>query len=142
MQLPPFPVDESTLQLLDDALNPQPLAERSSVSDLLEMMSQLGGSDPRAVAQVHESGVELRDQQYHEHDVIRALVAEVRRLRGAAGPATYRHRVDCAGPRCGMSLQWTDQSPLIEPSEPALTFGWRPDGAGGWICTEHGLPPA
>ena len=80
MPLPPFPVDESTLQLLDQALDPQPTGT-SSVSALLVLLSQLGGSDTSAVAAEREHGVELRDQQYHEHDVIRALVAEVRRLR-------------------------------------------------------------
>lgn len=135
MPLPPFPVDESTLQLLDDALDPEPTGS-SSVSALLELLSQLGGSDTAAVTAEHEHGVELRDQQYHEHDVIRALVAEVRRLRDLPPGAWYRHIEPCAVPRCRMSLHWTDRNPAGDPAEP-LSFDWRPDGQGGWICPVH-----
>lgn len=75
-ELPPFPVDDQTLDLLEAAMNPRehgdPEAVSSSVWPLLEFMSQLGGSDTRA------------DPQYHDHDVITALIAEVRRLRGGS----------------------------------------------------------
>lgn len=94
-QLPPFPVDDGTLDMLSKAINPGPQAERSSVKDLLTLYSQLGGSDTEAVAEVLDEGdvglgpglagaeiVLMRDPQYHVHDVITALVAEVRRLRG------------------------------------------------------------
>lgn len=99
--LPPFPVDPTTLDLLMLAIDPggpDRMSNRSSVGELLIMLSQLGGSDtdattsdedvPDAVIQHvrHLAGpdaeiVVLRDPQYHEHDVIRALIEEVRRLR-------------------------------------------------------------
>ena len=101
MELPPFPVDDWALDLIDAALNPGPEAERTSLIELLELLSELGGADPRAVESVERIGglpgiaedlIEddpgayeihyMRDPQYHEHDVIRALMAEVRRLRG------------------------------------------------------------
>jgi hypothetical protein len=94
MTLPDFPVDPETLDLLSIALDPGPDAGRTSVSDFLDLMSFMGGSDPDAVAEVleeadpYDSGrhgadiVMMRDPLYHEHDVIRALIAEVRRLRG------------------------------------------------------------
>ena len=89
--LPPFPVDDSTLDLLSTALDPGEEAERTSVGDLLILLSEMGGSDTTAVDSIEwgdplgmGESVEihhLRDPQYHEHDVLRALVAEVRRLR-------------------------------------------------------------
>ena len=98
--LPPFPTDETTLGMIMLALDPGPEAERTSLNDLLELMSQLGGSDTDAVESVEmvggltgiaedliadDSGMieihHMRDPCYHEHDVIRALIAEVRRLR-------------------------------------------------------------
>lgn len=91
--LPPFPVDDATLDLLEAAMNPwehgDPEATQSSVWPLLKMLSQLGGSDTEAVEEVVDDGsdggartVVMRDPQYHEHNVIEALIAEVRRLRG------------------------------------------------------------
>lgn len=80
MSLPPFPVDDGTLDLLSKAINPGPEAERSSVEDLLTLYSQLGGSDTGAVAEV----IDERDPSYHVHDVLAALIAEVRRLRDLA----------------------------------------------------------
>ena len=98
--LPPVPTDETTLGMIMLALDPGPEAERTSLNDLLELMSQLGGSDTDAVESVEmvggltgiaedliadDSGMieihHMRDPCYHEHDVIRALIAEVRRLR-------------------------------------------------------------
>ncbi|MCW6003790.1 hypothetical protein K1W54_04235 [Micromonospora sp. CPCC 205371] len=86
VQLPPFPVDDSTLDLLSAALDPRahgdPDAKSSSVWDLLKLMSEMGGSDTTAVAeQVSEGIVVMRDPHYHDHDVLKALIAEVRRLR-------------------------------------------------------------
>lgn len=86
MTLPPFPVDDGTLDLLCAAIDPRgagdELAERSCVGDFLDMMSQLGGSDTAAVAEEHADGwVEMRDPTYSTHDVMTALVDEVRRLR-------------------------------------------------------------
>jgi hypothetical protein len=93
--LPPFPVDDATLDLLEAAMDPwhhgDPDATSASVWPLLTFMSQLGGSDTDAVAAVHDDGsdggasiVTMRDQHYHDNDVIEALIAEVRRLRAAA----------------------------------------------------------
>jgi hypothetical protein len=67
---PSFPVDEETLALLETSISPDgETAEVSSLGSFLEFMGQLGGLGP--------------DEAYHHHDVIRALVAEVRRLRAA-----------------------------------------------------------
>ncbi len=89
IRLPPFPVDDATLDLLEAAMNPRehgdPDATQSSVWPLLEFMSQLSGSDTRATVDDDPDGgriVHLRDPLYHDHDVIAALIAEVRRLRG------------------------------------------------------------
>lgn len=87
--LPPFPVDDGTLDLLWTAMHPGPETERSSVSELLILLSELGGSDTRAV---DPAGLELwddyvqvlRDPQYHEHDVLTALIEEIRRLRAVS----------------------------------------------------------
>lgn len=83
MSLPPFPVDDGTLDLLWSALGHEPNAQRTSVSEFLELMSQLGGSDTTAVESV-EDGIHLmRDPQYHVNDALAALVVEIRRLRSA-----------------------------------------------------------
>jgi len=85
-------VDDSTLDLLSLALDPGEDAERTSVGDFLDFLSQMGGSDTTAVDHVSigphpfidGESVEwhhMRDAAYHEHDVMRALIAEVRRLR-------------------------------------------------------------
>lgn len=86
--LPPFPVDDGTLDLMWAALHPGREAERSSLSDFLQLMAQMGGSDPNAVSEVVDDGsdggpkvVVLRDQFYSHHDVVSALIEEVRRLR-------------------------------------------------------------
>ncbi len=83
----PFPVDDATLDLLEAAMNPRehgdPDATSSSVWPLLTFMSQMAGSDTNAVAEESEDGTSrtMRDPHYHDHDVIAALIAEVRRLR-------------------------------------------------------------
>jgi hypothetical protein len=93
--LPPFPVDDATLALLEAAIDPwshgNPDATRSCLWDFLTLMSELGGSDTRAVAEVHDDGsdggasiVTMRDPHYSDHCVIAALIAEVRRLRAGA----------------------------------------------------------
>lgn len=87
VQLPPFPVDDQTLDLLWAALHPWETNEqweRSSLWDLLTLMSQLGGSDTDAVEEEHEGGRTMRDPHYSDHDVIASLIAEVRRLRGGS----------------------------------------------------------
>lgn len=84
-RLPPFPVDAATLDMMWAALHPDhigPNGEASFMSEFMRMMDELGGSDPRAVKEVISPGLRLmRDQSYHNNDVISALVTEVRRLR-------------------------------------------------------------
>lgn len=92
--LPPFPVDDSTLDLLDRALTIDPTAgeTRTSLGDLLVMLSELGGSDTSKTTVLEPGdpfdpglgGAEIvlcEDPCYHEQDVIAALIAEVRTLR-------------------------------------------------------------
>jgi hypothetical protein len=104
VQLPPFPVDDATLDLLMAAISPRehggdPAAESSSVGSFLDFMSRMGGSDTDAIEEVLDPGDPdrvglpgfsafygapihlMRDPQYHEHNVMAALVEEVRRLR-------------------------------------------------------------
>lgn len=83
MSLPPFPVDDGTLDMLWSALGNDPGAERSSVSELLTLYSQLGGSDTDAVESVDDGIFLMRDPQYHEHDILSSLITEVRRLRAS-----------------------------------------------------------
>lgn len=89
-ELPPFPVDDGTLDLLWTALHPGPDADRTSLWDFLGLMSEMGGSDTSAIAEVVEEQDEalnrpgvyvMRDPQYTDHCVIDALITEVRRLR-------------------------------------------------------------
>jgi hypothetical protein len=86
MSLPPFPVDDQTLDMLLAAIDPRSAgdeqAERSCVGEFLTMMAQLGGSDTEAVEEwISDDTVVMRDPAYHEHCVMRALVEEIRRLR-------------------------------------------------------------
>jgi hypothetical protein len=88
-RLPPFPVDDATLDLLWAALHPGPDAEKSSVWPLLDMFSRLGGSDPEAVEeQLDDNTALMRDQHYHDDDVVESLIIEVRRLRALIGGAS------------------------------------------------------
>ena len=81
-RLPPFPVDDTTLDMLWTTMHPDwSVQDRSSVGDFLRLMAQLGGSDPEAVESEEGGTYLMRDQGYHEHDVISALVTEVRSLR-------------------------------------------------------------
>lgn len=108
--MPPFPVDDTTLGLLEAAMDPwshgDPDATQSSVYPLLEFLSQMGGSDTKAVAEVVDDGgdggasiVVMRDPQYTSTCVMAALIAEIRRLRAdpplaqAALPDQIRHAV-------------------------------------------------
>lgn len=92
--LPPFPVDNVTLSMLWTAIHPGPDEGRSSVEDLLTLMSEMGGSSTTAArrlmpaegAAIDASDVrELRDPNYCRDDVIAALVQEVVRLRRDLG---------------------------------------------------------
>jgi len=69
---------------IDPRAHGDPQAERSTVGSFLEFMSQLGGSDTKAVQEPGEHVDMMRDQCYSHHDVMCALVEEVRRLRAAA----------------------------------------------------------
>lgn len=84
MNLPPFPVDEQSLDLLWAAMHPDPEhTEVSSVFATLEMFSQLGGSDVTVFEeQEFEFSIKvMRDPIYSQDDVLIALITEVRRLR-------------------------------------------------------------
>lgn len=82
MTLPPFPVDDQTLDMLSDAIDPDPKhASSSSLWAVCELYSELAGSDPTAVESEHCGVLVMRDPTYHPNDVVRSLVAEIRRLR-------------------------------------------------------------
>jgi hypothetical protein len=92
MSLPPFPVDDATLDMLMAAMNPwahgDPNAHSSDLGSFLSLMSQMAGSDVSAIAEVIDDGSDggaaicvMRDPQYSQHCVIEALVTEIRRLR-------------------------------------------------------------
>lgn len=87
MTLPAFPVDDTTLDMLMAAIDPwgngDPDAEHSSVVAFLEFMSNLGGSETTAGEEIAPSVVRLTHPQYSSHDVLTALVEEIRRLRAA-----------------------------------------------------------
>lgn len=74
-----FPTDDTTLDLLWLSLNPPADSERTSLWDLLDMMSgctpgmETRTDDPDVFENLHPS--------YHPNDVIAALITEVRRLR-------------------------------------------------------------
>lgn len=80
--MPPFPVDEQTLDLLWASMHPDPdTSERTSLWDFCELMSQMAGSDTAAVEADYGTVREMRDPAYSHMDVIDALIIEVRRLR-------------------------------------------------------------
>jgi hypothetical protein len=87
MTMPPFPVDDQTLGLLERAMDPRSHgdadAQTSSMGSLLEFYSAMAGSDLDAVESEDDGIRMMRDSRYTDHCVIAALVAEVRRLRGA-----------------------------------------------------------
>lgn len=66
--MPVFPTDDQTLQLLDKVLHPGPGAERTSVTDLVELYADMAGVP------------------FHINDVVDALLTELRELRVLAGP--------------------------------------------------------
>ena len=93
-ELGPFPVDDATLLALEHALeaslaydedgNCGVVGAEFTVSKLLEFLS---GYDPSLTSHLgfRPDGIEvveyLGGPQYHEHDVIRALINEIKRLR-------------------------------------------------------------
>ncbi len=82
--LPPFPTDAGTLDMLDAALNPSPDAKQTSVGDLINLYSELAGSDLNAYIDNVDGILVGRDRQYHVNDILAALITEVRQLRQAA----------------------------------------------------------
>ncbi|HZN76082.1 MAG TPA: hypothetical protein VFC00_31000 [Micromonosporaceae bacterium] len=90
VELPPFPTDDATLDMLAAAVDPwqhgHHNADRTSLHDFLTLMSQLGGSDTNAIAEDHQDDriQVMRDPVYSEHGVISALIDEIRRLRGGS----------------------------------------------------------
>lgn len=98
-ELPPFPIDDSTLDLIERSMtiDEDSDEDRTSLSELLDLLSEMGGSDPDASEQIDPElvGIDdpdvivrvLRDQFYHEHDLILALIEEVRRLRAEKSTA-------------------------------------------------------
>jgi hypothetical protein len=82
--LAPFPVDDFHLDQLDEATQP------SGEFSLLQLCRFLSGWED-ALEQPRDEYQHLHEHQlidytggpvYHPHDVIRALIAEIRRLRG------------------------------------------------------------
>lgn len=90
-ELPDLPVDDTSLDLYWAALHPGPEAGRSSIGDVLDLYSQMAGSDPHAedgqirdqYGDVIDGIVVRRDCFYHPNDLISALIVEIRRLRAA-----------------------------------------------------------
>ena len=81
MSLSNFPVDDSALNLLEAALDSSQTG-RSSLFEVLDLYSELGGSDTAAVEEKYGDSVHvMRDPQYSTGDVIMALIDEIRRLR-------------------------------------------------------------
>jgi hypothetical protein len=94
MTLPPFPTDPASLSMLRDAITITEGSERTSLDDLLVLMSRMGGSDPDAVESYgvmpdplnpdeSVSVAYMRDPSYHPHDVIRSLIDLIERVRDA-----------------------------------------------------------
>lgn len=85
MTLPPFSTDEAVLELLEAAMYPRehgdPDAQTSSLQVTLDFFSAMAGTDLAAVEEDHDVAQVMRDPHYNVHDVIMALIQEVRRLR-------------------------------------------------------------
>lgn len=74
--LPSFPTDDMTLSALEHALT-----SSYTVTDLLDFLAGCVGEDPNE--EWIDAGIVYDTRiHYHEHDVIRALITEIRRLRG------------------------------------------------------------
>ena len=85
MTLAPFPVDDTTLDLIELSLD----ATNTGQTSLFSLLDMLSGYDPsKCVPVLDDRGnerpdlVEYPEQVYSVHDCVRALVDEVRRLRG------------------------------------------------------------
>lgn len=79
-ELPPFPVDDTTLDLLDQALD----ARVDVNPELLmpKLLDFLSGYDPSKVEEGPDGIDYYPGEVYSRDSVIRALIDEVRRLRG------------------------------------------------------------
>lgn len=112
-QLPDIPLDDTTLDLLEQSLNPGPGAECSSLYSFLDMLTQLGGSDPAAVER-EENGIKImRDPQYSPHDLIEALVAEVRRQRAELAARPVEVTLEEVKTRIGWHSTWQDVALVV-----------------------------
>jgi hypothetical protein len=129
--LPPVPVDDEWLALFWAALHPGLEADRTSIFDVLRMLSEMAGSDTQrfddVVDGVPADGVVpiASDPLYHPNDVISALIAEVRRLRGVS------HEVSIAPFRLGEEVELLVMIP-VDGSPPTR----------GYVCEVHAPPPA
>lgn len=89
-----FPVDDTTLVLLDAACQMNPDSGHTELMTFLEMgeriksrtlLSEEGGAGGYPI---YEMEFEEGYEPYSPHDVIRALVAEIQRLRSRTPPST------------------------------------------------------
>lgn len=88
--LPPFPVSDDVLDAVEHALGAV-IDESGTLTgaefSLHDLLDFYAGVDPANVTLVDATGLfglpvyESHDVHYHAHDVIRALIGEVRRLR-------------------------------------------------------------
>jgi hypothetical protein len=90
--LPPFPVDDVTLATIEHALggawdvdeegNHTLVGAEFTFDRVLDFMAGIDVNDRSQVEQIDDSNVYIDHRpHYHPNDVIRALIAEVRRLR-------------------------------------------------------------
>jgi hypothetical protein len=85
-----FPVDDTTLLLLDAACQINPDSGHTELMSFLDMGSRVKSETLENPEEVEEGGVPIYLVEYEEgyepfgeHDAIRALIAEIRRLRAA-----------------------------------------------------------
>lgn len=81
--VPSFPVDDSTLDLVWTAIHPPEGATQSSLFTVLDIISDLtfGEVQPDDIEQLDGGVTFCTRLRWSEHDLISALVTEVRRLR-------------------------------------------------------------
>lgn len=81
MELPPIPVDDSSLDIWLTALKPSEGSVRTSINDVLDVFSMLGGSTPGAEYDFVSNNWVSRGPRYHVNDLLLALIEEIKRLR-------------------------------------------------------------
>lgn len=97
-KLRPFPVDDTALDMLERAIDPGSEAARSCLTECLDLISAMGSG-----AEAADDVEVTRYPAYHHNDVIRALIAEIRRLRTPAVPAwTWTHSCGSAVTSAGV----------------------------------------